>query len=170
MSAAAAVTTTAAAPESSQRVEPGSTNIPVAQWPESIKDEAIDAHSVAKEVVEKLNEVIFKQNTNGVGDLFVENGYWRDHLALSWDFRTLKGRDKVVSFLQDNLCLTKVELDTSSDWRSPHIVAFDGAGTVKGIQFYTHFTTKVGAGRGVGRLVQDGGQWKFWTWKDMRSP
>ncbi|KAH8777609.1 dimethylaniline monooxygenase (N-oxide forming) [Diaporthe sp. PMI_573] len=159
----------AAAPPSSQRCEPGSINLKVAQWPDKAADGPVDAYGTAKEIILTLNSYLGKapsrEAAEGVASLFSDGEcYWRDHLALSWDLRTLKGKESIVEFLQDNSSLTKVSVDASSEWRKPKFTTLNPEQTSKGIVFYTTITTKLGSGRGVVRLAQDGsGAWKIWT-------
>lgn len=155
--------------DSSQRSEPGSVNIAIARWPPSptASDGRIDARTIAAETVQAFNSHLpaspSRESAQGIASLFLDDSYWRDHLALSWDPRTLKGRSQVASFLQDNSRLTRVELDTSTEWRSPRAVAFNPRGSARGIQFYTTFTTEVGSGRGIVRMAEENGEWKIWT-------
>lgn len=154
---------------SSQRCEPGSVNLNIAQWPKRAVDGPVDAFGTAKEVVLTLNSYLgkapSKEAAEGVASLFSDGEcYWRDHLALSWDLRTLKGKESIVEYLQDNSNLTKVAVDTSSEWRKPTLTPLNPEQTSKGILFYITFTTKLGSGRGVVRLVEDDtGSWKIWT-------
>ncbi|KAJ0109390.1 hypothetical protein J7T55_000315 [Diaporthe amygdali] len=154
---------------SSQRCEPGSVNLNIAQWPKRAVDGPVDAFGTAKEVVLTLNSYLgkapSKEAAEGVASLFSDGEcYWRDHLALSWDLRTLKGKESIVEYLQDNSNLTKVAVDASSEWRQPTLTALNPEQTSKGILFYITFTTKLGSGRGVVRLLEDGtGSWKIWT-------
>ncbi|KAK2596385.1 hypothetical protein N8I77_013277 [Diaporthe amygdali] len=154
---------------SSQRCEPGSVNLNIAQWPKRAVDGPVDAFGTAKEVVLTLNSYLgkapSKEAAQGVASLFSDGEcYWRDHLALSWDLRTLKGKESIAEYLQDNSNLTKVAVDASSEWRKPTLTALNPEQTSKGILFYITFTTKLGSGRGVVRLVEDGtGSWKIWT-------
>lgn len=154
---------------SSQRCEPGSINIEVAKWPDKATDGPVDAYGTAKEIILTLNSYLgkapSKEAAEGVASLFSDGEcYWRDHLALSWDLRTLKGKDSIIEFLQDNSNLTKASVDASSEWRKPKFTPLNPHQTSKGILFYTTITTKLGAGRGVVRLAQDDkGTWKIWT-------
>ncbi|KAK3372639.1 dimethylaniline monooxygenase (N-oxide forming) [Podospora didyma] len=154
---------------SSQRITPGSTNLLPCPWPATIttKDEAsVDAPAVAAAIIGKFNEALAGGDCKALASLFVEDGFWRDHLVLSWDLRTLKGRGKIQAALEENLKggnLTKVEIDASSEFRRPSVAGFAPAGDVKGINFFTSVTTKHGEGRGVVRLVQKDGEWKIWT-------
>jgi hypothetical protein len=163
------LTQSAAAPPSSQRCEPGSINLKVAQWPSKATEGPVDAYGTAKEIILTLNSHLGKapsrEAAEGMASLFSDGEcYWRDHLALSWDLRTLKGKESIVEFLQDNSNLTKVSVDASSEWRKPKFTTLNPEQTSKGIVFYTTITTKLGSGRGVVRLAQDGsGAWKIWT-------
>lgn len=163
------LTQSAVAPPSSQRCEPGSINLNVAKWPKRAADGPVDAYGTAKEIVLTLNSYLGKASpreaAEGVASLFSAGDcYWRDHLALSWDLRTLKGRESIVDFLQNNSNLLKVSVDTSSEWRAPKLAPMNPEQTSKGIVFFVTFTTKLGSGRGVVRLAQDGaGSWKIWT-------
>lgn len=154
---------------SSQRCEPGSINLKVAQWPKRATDGPVDAYGTAKEIILTLNSHLGKlpsrEAAEGVASLFSDGEcYWRDHLALSWDLRTLKGKEGIIEFLQDNSELTKISVDTSSEWRTPKLAPMNPEQTSQGIVFFITFTTKRGSGRGFVRLAQDAtGSWKIWT-------
>ncbi|CAJ2501853.1 Uu.00g047060.m01.CDS01 [Anthostomella pinea] len=151
---------------SSQRVVPGSVNIPIASWPASTCDtneETANAITVSSEVVDSLNQSLQGGDYKAVADLFLEDGYWRDHLGMTWDLRTAKGREKIVDLLSQGHHLAKVDIDHSAPNHGPRVVPLRHDGSVEGIQFFTIVTTKVGSGRGVVRLVQKSGEWKIWT-------
>jgi hypothetical protein len=148
---------------SGQRSEPGSVNIPRAVLPRTAKDLQVDAAAVATKIIDSLDHSLQGEDYDAIAGLFLADCYWRDHLALSWNLRTVKGRDNITAYLKSGCSLTKVELDTTSAWRSPQVVPFDGKGEVKGIQFYTKIVTKFGTGRGFGRLAQTDDGWKIWT-------
>ncbi|KAF3763245.1 FAD/NAD(P)-binding domain-containing protein [Cryphonectria parasitica EP155] len=154
---------------SSQRCEPGSINVPIAKWPKTATDGPIDALAVAKDIFSSFNSNLAKlpsqQAASDIISLFRDEGcYWRDHLALSWDLRTLKNRDKIAAFLADNASLEEVAVDTSTEFRSPKVGAFNPEQTVKGIVVYLTLSTRLGRGRGLAKLAQDGGGgWKIWT-------
>ncbi|KAK7736128.1 hypothetical protein SLS53_007155 [Cytospora paraplurivora] len=154
---------------SSQRCEPGSVNVPVAKWPKSAVDGPVDILGTANKLVYTFNSYLAKASSReaaeGVASLFLDGDcYWRDHLALAWDLRTLKGKGEIASFLQGNSNLTHVSLDTSSEWRKPRFASFNIEQTSRGILLYISISTRVGTGHGVARLVEDGkGSWKIWT-------
>jgi len=149
---------------SSQRVEPGSVNLPVPAWPDTATDNSIDAIKVATETIASFQSAITNTDFDAVAALFHEDGYWRDHLALSWDFCTVKGREAIVSRLAKTHCpLVAVAVDHGSPWKTPKLSALDGFDKVIGIQVYTTIITEIGTGRGIAWLVQQGGEWKIWT-------
>ena len=165
---------------SHERVEPGSVNIPVAKFPPtaSIPDISIDADRIASDLLISLNSALVNKNPQTAADLFLDNddatdndkahGFWRDHLCLSWDMRTLKGREKIASFLKEasstHLPLS-IEIDRSSAARSPQVAPIDGFGDVRGIQFFGLVSTKLGSGRAIVRLAEvddEHGRQKNW--------
>ncbi|KAI1496937.1 hypothetical protein F5X99DRAFT_398684 [Biscogniauxia marginata] len=150
---------------SSQRVVPGTVNIPIAPWPVTldVNETTVDAITVASKIIDSFNQSLEKKDHKAIADLFLENGYLRDHLSLTWDLRTLKGRDKIVSFLDGGHHLVKLDIDNSSPNHGPRVASMRYDASVKGIQFFTIVTTKYGSGRGFVRLVPDAGQWKIWT-------
>lgn len=87
-------------------------------------------------------------------DIFLEESYWRDQIALTWDMRQTHGRDAVL----DGLLAIK-------DWTLPR--HFDIAtnqplparGSVLGrpvVEGYIRFDLRHGVGQGFVRLVEDG--------------
>lgn len=155
--------TMAAPTPSSQRVEPGSVNIAPCPWPASTAGESVDVTAVATGIVANFNHALANGDYGALVDLFVEDGYWRDHAALSFDLRTLHGRDKIRAFLEKQCHLTSVELDASSDFRKPNLTNFNPTGKVDGIYFYVNFTTTHGAGRGFVRLIGEHSAFRIWT-------
>lgn len=151
-------------PLSKDRVETSSVNIPLAQLPATLSSEAIDAEKIADDVIHKLNTALSARDYKSLSELFLpEHSYWRDHIAASWDTRTLKGREKICSFLTEGCLITEVTVDKSSAWRKPQIGAIDGFGDVKGVQFYITFETEIGRGRGVAKLAEAEGKWLIFT-------
>ncbi|KAH5327153.1 hypothetical protein HBI12_073850 [Parastagonospora nodorum] len=150
---------------SSERPEYGSVNIQIADYPQSSKNNSVDANKVADDIVTKLNEAISKKNNSAAAKLFLaEKGYWRDHLALTWDFRTSKGSQNIKTLLDEaKVQLQKIEVDRSSAFRAPKFGPIDGWGDVNGIQFFVNFETEVGRGEGVVNLAEEDGQWKVFT-------
>jgi len=149
---------------SSQRLVPGSINIPMAPWPttDDIKEATIDAVTVSSRIIDSFNQALENNDYGALAELFLDGGYWRDQLALTWDFRTAKGRDAIQNLLQQGHHLIKVDIDNSPT-HGPQLMPMRYDSSVRGILFYTLVTTKVGSGRGTVRLIQDNGTWKIWV-------
>lgn len=148
---------------SRDRIEPGSCNIPLGKFPQTCSSTDISPGKVASELISQFNTALSAEDHQAVSELFIENGYWRDHLCLSWDFRTLKGTENISNFLSKNHRLTNVQIDRSSAFRSPHVGPIDGFGDVTGIEFFAKVTTELGSGRAVARLAEVNGNWRFST-------
>ena len=142
---------------------PGSVNVPLADWPATMSDTSIDPEPVAARIVDELNVGLQSRDEAGVAALFTADGYWRDHLALTWDLRTIKGRAKIAGFLGSGHHLVRVEIDRSTPEKGPQVASFNPLDTVKGIRFFTIVTTQHGSGRGLVTLVEEAGAWKIWT-------
>lgn len=147
----------------SDRIEPGSVNLLARPYPPPVRTTSIDAGKVAAETIDAFNAALRSENHRGLADLFVSDGYWRDHLCLSWDLRTLKGREKISKFLAGRCRLTEVLVDTSTDYRAPHLAALDAHGKVQCLQFFISVSTEVGPGQGVVRMIESGDKWEILT-------
>ncbi|RYC63974.1 hypothetical protein CHU98_g2236 [Xylaria longipes] len=150
---------------SSERAVPGSVNIPITPWPTtaSIDEKATDAIAISSQIIDSFNQSLEKKDYKAIADLFVDNGYWRDQLGLTWDLRTAKGKEKIVNLLEGGHHLVGVNIDRSAPSNDPQVADLRYDGSVRGIQFFTTVTTQFGSGRGVVRLIQESGQWKIWV-------
>ncbi|KAI1107945.1 FAD/NAD(P)-binding domain-containing protein [Jackrogersella minutella] len=147
------------------RVVPGSVDIPVASWPVTPKDDTVDASAVALGIIDSFNTLLSGRDYKAIANLFVEDSYWRDHLGLTWDFRTMKGKDKIVSLLDKGHHLVKIGSDREYPVKNvgPEVSDFRSDGSVQGIQVYLRTSSEHGLGPGVVRLIKDNGEWKIWT-------
>ncbi|KAJ5480678.1 hypothetical protein N7539_006572 [Penicillium diatomitis] len=148
---------------SRERVEPGSYNIPLGKFPETAIKAADNPDQLAMEIIDRLNKVLDQKDTSAIAQLFLPDGYWRDHLCLSWDFRTVKGNDAIAKFITGCSSSIKIEIDRSSTFKAPHNGPIDALGDVHGVEFFIKVTTGVGKGHGVARLSQEGNEWKIFT-------
>ncbi|KAF2660922.1 FAD/NAD(P)-binding domain-containing protein [Lophiostoma macrostomum CBS 122681] len=150
---------------SRERVEPGSINIPLGEFPATSTSVDVDSSKVAHEIIVKFNESLTNNDYASIARLFLEDkSYWRDHLALSLELRTVKGSDRILAYLDSSkVRLTKIEIDSSSAFREPHFGPIDAWGDVKGIQFFVRFETEIGCGEGIVSLAEEGGAWKIFT-------
>lgn len=144
----------------------GPVNVPLGKFPATAPSDLSpsDADSLAQDVVNRVNGALAKRDFKSVASLFFTDGYWRDHLCLSWDLHTAKGRDRIAGFLDANCSRAlQLEIDRSSDFRRPVACSLDGLGNSHGIQFFTTIDLEFGRGRGVVRLAQEDGDWKILT-------
>ncbi|GAP91948.1 putative flavin-binding monooxygenase-like protein [Rosellinia necatrix] len=150
---------------SSERVVPGSINIPIASWPTttSIDKGATDAVAISSKIIDTFNQSLGKKDYKAIADLFVDQGYWRDQLALTWDLRTAKGKEKIIALLQGGHHLVSVDVNRSEPNTIPQTADLRSDGSVRGIRFFITSTTAFGSGPGVVHLIQESGQWKIWT-------
>ncbi|CCM02709.1 uncharacterized protein FIBRA_04815 [Fibroporia radiculosa] len=119
----------------------------------------LDAHEVASECFCAFSQRVSSNDVAGVVRLFAEEGWWRDLLALTWDFRTFHGAAKITRFLENQLPAMKptaFKLKNASLLRPyPDLVWLMGL---------FDFETEVGIGSGIFRLVPtSSGIWKGYT-------
>jgi cation diffusion facilitator CzcD-associated flavoprotein CzcO len=150
---------------SSERPEYGSVNIALGEYPATSKNEGVDAKKVADDIVSKLNDALSNKDNNAIVNLFLtDKSYWRDHLVLTWDFKTSKGSQNIKKLLDGaKVRLVNIEVDNSSAFRAPKFGPIDAWGDVNGISFFIKFESEVGRGEGVINLAEQDGQWKLFT-------
>ncbi|PWY93439.1 flavin-binding monooxygenase-like protein [Aspergillus sclerotioniger CBS 115572] len=144
-------------------VEPGSFNVPVGKFPQTSSSTDVNAAQVASQLVEKINTALSKGDVQAICDLFLEDGFWRDHLCLTWDFHTAKGRDNIFSLLKSARLPSKIEIDSSSPFKGPYLGPIDAFGDVTGVLFFITLSDSLSNGRGLVRLAEKDGEWKIFT-------
>jgi len=155
---------------SHMRPVPGSVNIAAAKFPQSVKPaKSIQPSEVAANFVSTFNSALQRNNLLDVSLLFLENGFFRDHLAVTWQLRTLQGPARIYDFLKgaatsrDGFRIKKIEVDASNTVRAPKLAPFDADGEVVGVQLFLTIDTAIGTGVGMVRLVEEAGNWKIFT-------
>lgn len=118
----------------------------------------LDAKSIANEWFKTFAAAVEKKDASAVSDLLLEDAFWRDMLALTWEFRTFQSQQEITKFLSATLVesgFSKLALRLDS-------VALQQFGPdLAWIQGIFDFETKVGVGLGIFRLVPTSvGQWK----------
>lgn len=123
-------------------------------------DPNLDAQAIVHDWFAKFVKVIGLKDVPAIVDLFIDGVFWRDMLALTWDFRTFEGKNAVSKFLEDQLSVFNPQPDTFS-------LQQDSIGLQKPyqdlawIQAFFKFDTNVGHASGIFRLVPlPGGVWK----------
>lgn len=154
---------------SHNRVEPGSKRLEPAAYPVSSAPPGTDVHKIASEWAKSLSTALSSQDYDSLKQLFLPSSCWRDQLALSWDYHTFNGPEKIVSFLKSSphgSRIKAISIDDSSTLHSPHVSAVDFHGKLKCVESFLDIETDVGKGPGIVRLLQDqqdGGKWKAFT-------
>ena len=122
------------------------------------------ATEVATAWFSAFSSSVASSDITGILDLFLDDGFWKDHLALTWDFRTIEGRDAIRNLLDHRLAPTGlVDLRLSHEpFQAPEIQKLFPDLVV--LRFNFEFGTKVGKGTGVFYLVPTpGAKWKAYT-------
>ena len=152
---------------SHNRLEPGSSKIQALPYPEPHAIGKVDVNAVTSEWIENFNKTLSSQEYTAFTNLFLQNSCWRDQLGLSWDYHTLHGPEKMISFLKESGSngsrIKSLRIDNSNSTRQPTVSAVDFDGKIEGISSFLTIETDVGRGRGVVRLLRDqddGGKWK----------
>lgn len=155
---------------SHMRPAPGSVNIALASFPPVRKNnKALPLSAIAEDFVNTFNKALEKKDLGDLSQSFLRDGFWRDHLALTWEFRTVQGPVDILQFLKssaksrDGLRIQSISVDASNTFRAPKLAPVDADGEVVGIQFFLTIETAVGTGQGLVRLIEENDQWKTFT-------
>ena len=151
---------------SRNRAEPGSVVLPPlapSEFPATSTSETVNANKVAQAFAADFNNALSNKDSAALANLFLENNsFWRDHLGLTFNLRTLKGRADILNYVKSSSTpLVKLDIDSTTKFREPKFGPIDAWGDVKGIQFFIHFETRIGRGRGVVSLAETDGVWKI---------
>lgn len=122
------------------------------------------ATEVATTWFNAFSSAITSSNVTGILDLFLENGFWKDTLALTWDFRTIEGRDAIRNLLDHRLAPTGfVDLRLNdAPFLAPELLKLFPDLVLLRLSF--EFGTKVGKGTAVCYLVPvPGSTWKAYS-------
>ncbi|KAL9044859.1 MAG: hypothetical protein Q9214_002034 [Letrouitia sp. 1 TL-2023] len=154
---------------SHNRVEPGSQQLKAAAYPDSGSSSPADPNAIAADWVDSFNRVLSNREFASVKNLFLAESCWRDQLGLSWNYHTLKGPDKIESFLasaSDGPRIHSINIDNTNATRQPTISAVDFNGKINGVVSFLTVETDIGRGRGLVRLLRDlkdSAKWKAFT-------
>ncbi|KAH7889061.1 hypothetical protein F5I97DRAFT_784725 [Phlebopus sp. FC_14] len=124
----------------------------------------VSASEAASLWFDAFSSAISSSNVGAILDLFLADGFWKDILALTWDFRTIEGRDALKNLLDHRLAPTGfMDLHLCSDHlREPEIQKMFPDLVLLRICF--EFRTNVGKGTGICCLAPvPGSRWKAYT-------
>jgi hypothetical protein len=148
---------------SANRPEPGSFQLKFAELPPPQKHDDVDPKSAASQWVETFNKAVQAFDKDGIALLFCKNSYWRDQLCLSWDLRTLHGRENTLSVIDKagGFRIKSIALDDGSTDRKPSVGALDRDGQIDVVGAFLKIETS--KGNGIVRLVLEDDKWKAFT-------
>src|SRR5215471_13461695 len=128
-------------------------------------DPDLQVDSIAKEWFQRFSQGMKDNNATAIAQLFLEESFWRDILALTWDLRTIHGQSDIKALLTSRLPemqFSYLQIAENDRFRSPRLMQMFPDFTVLLLCF--DFETKFGKGTGTCRLVptaNDG--WKAYT-------
>lgn len=126
----------------------------------SITQASHTAEGVFSTWLEEFNRALESNDPGTIGDCFLDDGYWKDFLAITWDFRTYAGPEEIGSDLVPLIARSGIRsLEIARNRSLPQFCRRSGRSVVEG---FFDFETDLGRGTGVVRLVQgepEGGRW-----------
>ncbi|KAL2001313.1 hypothetical protein VTN02DRAFT_1913 [Thermoascus thermophilus] len=126
----------------------------------------LDPRAIAQRWITDLEAVLSGNDFSRLRELFHEESWWRDMLALEWNLRTIQNLDRIQDFVRRNqprAQLSAFRLQDSGKFQPSLETPVEGRLSWVVSMFF--FETKVGRGTGMLRLTQDGpsGVWKAYA-------
>ncbi|KAF5378871.1 hypothetical protein D9615_006928 [Tricholomella constricta] len=122
----------------------------------------LDAKAVAKAWFKIFAQSAEASDAQAVAQLFVPDAFWRDMLALTWDFRTFSGLPKITQFLSDRLGSAHPRAFTLRD--DAYLGLQQPFPDLAWINLMFDFETEAGIASGIARLVPSAnGEWRAHT-------
>ncbi|KAF8523192.1 hypothetical protein JB92DRAFT_2705437 [Gautieria morchelliformis] len=120
----------------------------------------INTYEVAAGWLEAFSKAVASGDIDAVLVLFLEDGLWRDMLALTWTMRTIHGTSRIRKLLEARLAEAKVDHIHLPTHRDKQPSLFEVPGLIW-VQAFFDFETAVGVCSGIFRVVPTAnGQWK----------
>ena len=125
----------------------------------TVTDERVvpDLDALAGDWLGRLQEALREGAVDACGELFHDDAWWRDLLALTWDLRTAHGHPALAERISDGPGVGEVSFVPVGP------AALVEAGQEPWVQAMFELVTPGARGRGVVRLVERDGVWKAWT-------
>lgn len=105
---------------------------------------------------------VLRGDPSSVAELFAADSWWRDLLAVSWDFQTVRGADAIAEAFAEVISAESF-LSVSRGDRNEAPLTIQNADDGLLIEVLFEFVTTTGPGRGVLRLREERGRWRAWT-------
>ena len=111
--------------------------------------------------LERFGAAVAAADADGAAALFLEDGWWRDNLALTWDIRTMRGRAEIATLAGRHLAGSGLAIAGLAEGFEPRLVE---SGRRRWVEALFDLATREARGRGVVRLApDDAGEWRAWT-------
>jgi putative flavoprotein involved in K+ transport len=118
-----------------------------------MSDTAVQPAEAVDQWLAGFDEALTAGDPAAAAQLFLEDSYWRDLVAFTWNLKTVEGRDGVEDLLTETLARVK-----PSGWRTSEAPTEEEGVTTAWIEF----ETEDGRGNGLLRL-KDGKAWTLLT-------
>src|SRR5690349_4175782 len=129
-----------------------------------MRAEAEEISTIADHWLEQLDQALAESKDEALARLFHPDSHWRDVLALTWQIRTVNGRDQILSALRAHAARARpTGFKTDPNRTAARYVTRAGTKTIEAI---FRFETAQGHGVGVVRLIPDANDadtHKAWT-------
>ncbi len=126
----------------------------------SLRDK-VDSDIIVTEWLTNLQACFDLRKFENLSELFIEGCWWRDILALGWDFTTKQGQENIDSYLSASKISVSDLKASSSGGLKPALIEWAGQAWV---QAAFTFQTVHGKCHGLVRLENDAAMnWKAWT-------
>src|SRR5829696_4614252 len=120
---------------------------------EPMTDTAVSPSAAVDQWLSSFDQALTAGDPAAAAELFLEDSYWRDLVAFTWNLKTVEGRDGVEDMLSETLARTKPR-----DWHTSEPPTEEEGVTTAWIEF----ETETGRGNGLLRL-KDGKAWTLLT-------
>ncbi|KAK8045973.1 hypothetical protein PG996_014037 [Apiospora saccharicola] len=121
----------------------------------------VDAVAISKVWMSRLDSLLATRNFDGLNELFIDDGWWRDILGLDWDFTSKHGLGAIAEYLAGAPNpLSGLQCDEAGGLK-PLLIELGGMTWIQG---GFSFQNPFGEGRGFVRLANVGpAVWKAWV-------
>lgn len=134
--------------------------LPILSLQPGVDRELIDAPKIASDWLSKLEKHIGNSTLQDASTLFLEECWWRDIIALSWDWTSKHGFQAILKYLLSSSASLRELKVVESGGLQP---AFVDLGGLQWIQSGFTFGTTNGHGTGLVRLANVGpDDWRAW--------
>jgi hypothetical protein len=123
---------------------------------EGVDRSSINAPQIVTKWLSAIETTLRDKKYTEIEKLFLEDSWWRDTLALSWDFRCPHGLTAIIEYLEANVSINGLYNLAASDHRKMG-PSLKEQGPMAWVQSAFRFETKVGRGRGVLKTCLCGG-------------